>query len=245
MSTITYGQSEAIRAFVMSHEIPAGLGTESAACSVAAINLALTGELTDTIPECMSRVVGRWIINVQDRMPTSIRNSAEWKTLLPLAAGTGRELERERLLLVMDWMWVSLAIHQPIAERRGYGAQWLKMTTDRTRAVAAYAAAAAAADADAVAAYAAAAADAAAYADAAADAAAYAAAAYAADAADAAADAAAADAAAADAAAAHAAAPAAAAPYAADAAYAYAAADAAYAYATAWQQIDPVAMLRK
>ena len=46
--------------------IPVGLGSEDAACSMAAINLALTGVLSGDIPACMSTVVGKWIINVQD-----------------------------------------------------------------------------------------------------------------------------------------------------------------------------------
>jgi hypothetical protein len=70
--------------------LPSGLGTEESACSIAAINLALTGELTDDIPDCMSEVIGRWIIPTQDAMPAELRNSPRWKSLLPLAAGTGQ-----------------------------------------------------------------------------------------------------------------------------------------------------------
>jgi hypothetical protein len=105
MSTITKDQQQAIAAFLATHELPAGLGSQEAACSIAAINLALTGELTDRIPDCMSKVIGEWIIRVQDSMPSTMRNSDEWKRLLPLAAGTGREHESERLKLILAWMW--------------------------------------------------------------------------------------------------------------------------------------------
>ena len=232
---ITTEQEIAIRDVLATMpKLAVGVGTKEQACSIAALNLALTGTLTDTVPDCMSRVIGRWIIGVQDNMPAAIRDSAEWRDLLVLSAGTGREHEAERWALVMDWMWTAMALVQPRADQMGYGEAWAMMLRERT-VKSAYAAADA---------YANAAADA--YANAAADAAAYAyanAAAYAAAdaAANAAADAAADAAAVADAAA-YAAAYAAA-NAAADAA-AYAAANAA-ADADAWAIIDPVGLLRR
>ena len=195
MSTITQEQQAKIADYLATHVLPKGLGTEDSACSIAAINLALTGRLTDTIPDCMSPVIGRWIIRVQDAMPGDMRNSAQWKNLLPLAAGTGRKPgdEQRRLALILDWMWDVVLPHlQSIADARGFGASWAYMCQQKTATAA-----------DAAAAYAtyatyAAAADAAAARAAAAAAAAYATAATAADAAaaayaaDAAADAAAA-----------------------------------------------------
>ncbi len=221
-----------------------GLGSKESACSVAAINLALSGRLTDSIPDCMSAVIGRWIIVVQDAMPEGMRNGADWREVLPLAAGSGRERERERERLdrVLDWMWGRvLPLLQPVADTGGFGASWREMCAQRIYAGAAAAAAAyaayAAADHAAYAAYAAAAHVA--YAAAAHVAyAAYAAAAhvaYAAYAADHAAYAAAAGHAA-YAAADHAA-------YAAADHAAYAAADHAAAEA-AWERMDPVALLR-
>ena len=117
-SIITAEQREKIRDYVTTHHIPQGLGSEEAACSVAAINLALTGELTDKIPNCMSPVIGQWIIRIQDSMPDSMRNSDEWKALLPLAAGTGREKEAERRDMIMGWMWGALENLQPVADRK-------------------------------------------------------------------------------------------------------------------------------
>lgn len=142
MSTITVEQEQAILEWVQTHHIPSGLGVNDEACSIASINLVLTGRLTDEIPECMSEIIGRWIIGVQDAMPDAMRNSDEWKSLLPLAAGTGRDHEAERLALIMDWMWeVVLPASQPIADARGFGAEWRAMTTERTEAAAAVVAA--------------------------------------------------------------------------------------------------------
>ena len=204
-------------AYLDTHELPKGLGSEEAACSVAAINLALTGELKDDIPPCMSRVIGKWIIRIQDAMPADMRNSQEWKSLLPLAAGTGREHEheQERRKIIVNWLWETVMPYfLPNADRLGFGEEWREMLEKRdvvsvrkARDIARVVR------------------DQKAYADAAADAAA-------ADAADAAADAA-------DAAYAYAYA------YAADAAYAYAADAAADAYKQYWTAIDPCDLLRK
>jgi hypothetical protein len=229
MSTLNETQEAAIREWLAAHPtLSTGIGTAESACSVAAINLALTGELTDDVPDCMSSVIGRWVIGVQDRMPADIRNSGAWRELLPLAAGTGRSHEAERTAMVLDWMWgTALPLVQPLADARGFGTAWRQMTTDRT------AAKAAAAKAAATVTYATAATAAnATYATYAAAAATYATAATAANAAYAAATAAA------------------------NANAAYAAANAAYAaanaatadaaaYADAWTTLDPIGLLRQ
>ena len=137
MSTLTADEEFAIHQKLHRMHIPSGLGTEESACSIAAINLALTGRLTDQIPACMSEVVGQWIIRVQDAMPDAMRNSDRWKNLLPLAAGTGREHEQERLKIILDWMWTTvLPTLQPLADRQGFGEAWRQMTKERTAAAA-------------------------------------------------------------------------------------------------------------
>jgi hypothetical protein len=137
MSTITLEQHTAIAAKLAGMTLPSGLGNEEAACSIAAINLALTGELTDDIPDCMSKVIGKWIIEVQDSMPDNMRNSDRWKSLLPRAAGTGRAKEKERLAIILDWMWGAvLPTLQPLADKHGFGREWRTMTTERTKAAA-------------------------------------------------------------------------------------------------------------
>ncbi len=145
--------------------LPSGLGTPENACSIAAINLALTGKLTDTIPACMSEVIGKWIIVMQDAMPDALRNSDRWKSLLPLAAGTGRSHEPERLQILMDHMWtVALPIVQPLADKRGFGRVWREMIVERSEESAEIAASAAWGAADSAASASNAAANAAAYA---------------------------------------------------------------------------------
>jgi hypothetical protein len=133
MSTITTDQQAAIAEKLANMHLPSGLGDEHSACSIAAINLALSGRLTAAIPNCMSEVIGRWVIAVQDAMPDAVRNSERWKSLLPMAAGTGRVNEQERLDIILDWMWVTvLPSLQPLADQQGFGKQWQQMTTERT-----------------------------------------------------------------------------------------------------------------
>ncbi len=111
------------------------MGSKESACSIAGINLALSGRMTGLVPDCMSNVVGRWIISVQDRMPDAMRNSDAWRKLLPHAAcrmphaaGTGSELEDERLAMILDWMVdVVLVDIQEDADRLGFGEKWAAM----------------------------------------------------------------------------------------------------------------------
>lgn len=89
-------------------QLPRGIGDgpgekEISACSIAAINLALFGVLTDEIPDCMSLVLGDWIIRAQDAMSHEARNDRRWRDLLPLAAGSGRDREKERLQILLQF----------------------------------------------------------------------------------------------------------------------------------------------
>lgn len=131
---ITIEQKQSIAAVIARMGgLSRGVGTNERACSIAAINLALNGRLTDEIPACMSLVIGKWIIVVQDAMPEAMRNSPEWLSLLPIAAGTGRDHEAERATIILDWMWGTvLPSLQPQADAGGYGAEWRTMCEQRT-----------------------------------------------------------------------------------------------------------------
>jgi hypothetical protein len=133
MSTITQKQQSAIIATLAKMDnLPSGVGTTENACSIAAINLALTGKLTDVVPNCMSLVIGKWIIRIQDAMPAGVRNSARWRALLPLAAGTGRGAEDKLAGYVTNWMWKVLEKLQPAADKGGFGEKWREMIAAKT-----------------------------------------------------------------------------------------------------------------
>ena len=138
-STLTQAEEAKIVEWLTEHPtLTEGVGTKEAACSVAAWNLALTGTLTDEIPDCASEVIGKWIIAVQDSCPPEHgRGHPEWLRLLPLAAGTGRAHEAERVAIVLDWMWGTvLPSLQAMADKNEFGKQWRVMCEVRTHAVA-------------------------------------------------------------------------------------------------------------
>jgi hypothetical protein len=134
-----------LETYLASHVLSCGLGKEESACTLAAINLAMSGRLTDAIPVCMSAVLGKAAIDLQDAMPNEMRNSQRYKSIIPDMPGTGRALEQERLSIMLDWMWsVVLPQIQPIADNGGFGVEWRLMCHDRTADAAARAADAAA-----------------------------------------------------------------------------------------------------
>jgi hypothetical protein len=147
--TFTQEHRAKLEEYLATHTLPSGLGTKESACSLVAINLALSGELTDEIPDCMSDVLGTAAMVLQDAMPSEMRNSLRYKTLLPDMAGTGRKHEQERLAIIMDWMWsVVLPQLQPIANQHEFGSEWQTMCQLKTAASARAAARAAFARAD-------------------------------------------------------------------------------------------------
>jgi hypothetical protein len=134
MTTLTPEQHQSIVDLLeRTPNLSKGIGTMESPCSVAVINLAMLGVLTDIIPECMSVVVGKFIIMTQDAIPAEMRNSVQWRSLLPTAAGTGRDLEKERESILLRWMWGSvLPRAQFKADQLGYGRAWGCMISDRS-----------------------------------------------------------------------------------------------------------------
>lgn len=83
------------------------------ACSIAAINLALSGKLSDEPTPCMSLPLRAWVIAVQDVMPIWMMQPTDehgdrWRAALPLVAGTidiPSQIIHDR---VRDWAWRAL-----------------------------------------------------------------------------------------------------------------------------------------
>ena len=130
-------QSQKIASLLSTVTLGHGVGTTACPCTMAAINLAIDGRLTDKIPECVSPVIGNWVIIIQDAMPLDRLNGARWRALVPAIAGTGREHDGERVAIIMDWMWgIALPQLQPVADAGGFGSEWRTMCADRTEAAA-------------------------------------------------------------------------------------------------------------
>ena len=114
--SFTKEDREKVSRFLSTVSLSEGVGVVNAPCSIAAINLALTGNLDNERPSCMSPIIHRFIMEVQDAAGPKMRNSREWRALLPWAAGSldEDEIEQERLLMIHDWMWdVVLPKHEP------------------------------------------------------------------------------------------------------------------------------------
>lgn len=96
-------------------------------CSMVAVNLALTGTLTDTCPDCVSPDLHRFVISIQDRMPEYLMNAddrhgRQWREALPLVAGTaGDGLAQWRGERLREWMWGLLS------SRFGTPPEWVPM----------------------------------------------------------------------------------------------------------------------
>jgi hypothetical protein len=108
---------ETIAAQLARIELVHGVGRDKEhACTIAALNIALHGKLTDTRDACMSRVVHLWVIRVQDKMPVAMMQPGDehgdrWRAAAPYIAGsaTTTEREKERVQLILDWMWNCLS----------------------------------------------------------------------------------------------------------------------------------------
>jgi hypothetical protein len=104
-STITAEQQRVLSDFLTRHRLSSRGNSRETSCSIAAVNLALSGKQTIEIPPSMSLAVWWWIINVNDQMPDDMLNSDEWREALVGAAGTGRAHDAERYDLIFEWMW--------------------------------------------------------------------------------------------------------------------------------------------
>jgi hypothetical protein len=131
--SFTKEDREKVSRFLSKTNLHQGLGSAVSPCSIAAINLALTGVLNDERPPCMSPIIHRFIMEVQDAAGPEMRNSREWKALLPWAAGSldEDEIEHERLLVIRDWMWdVVLPKHRPAEDLKD---SWATMLQGRSQ----------------------------------------------------------------------------------------------------------------
>lgn len=121
-----------------------GLGTAAEPCSVAAIHIALTGRVTDGPHPCMSNVVRRWVIRVQDAMPVELLNRGtehgdRWQETLPLLVGSaaGKDVEAARLETIVHWMWDRLGGDTVPGWVPGEARQaWATMLAERTEVAA-------------------------------------------------------------------------------------------------------------
>jgi hypothetical protein len=147
MTTITDAQrAQLAEAFASpTLRIGEGLGTTGPVdsgerCTIAEIALVLTGTLSDGPHPCISEVIRRWVIPIQDAMPDELRNSPAWRAAAPLIAGTATDDERiesERRDMIIAWMWDRLADEAVLAVLPNeVRPAWGRMLAERTSAAA-------------------------------------------------------------------------------------------------------------
>jgi hypothetical protein len=147
MSTsMTVPNLAAVRAALLSPDLHlcAGVGSsdvpgQGKACTIAEINLVLTGHLDDGPHPCMSEVVRRWVIGVQDAVPDGVRNGRAWREAAAGIAGSAAsyEVETLRVQVLLGWMWDALGDDAVlVGVPSGVRPVWDRMLAERTRATA-------------------------------------------------------------------------------------------------------------
>lgn len=133
-SSVTEEQVGELKKYLKTHKLCMSLHDhDDNVCSMAAINIALTGRIADEIPECMSRVLGRWIIVTQDLYGDDMRNSQLWKELLPIAVTKGRELEAAQLVKLISLTFNEARVVARRPERmEGIEDEWADMIRLKT-----------------------------------------------------------------------------------------------------------------
>jgi hypothetical protein len=96
-----------VAAYVASVRLSEGLGSVENPCTIGAINVALNGVLTDDPTCCMSPTLTEFVIEIQDSISSYVRNSPEWREIIPLLLNT-RDQETEIEQHVLELRWVVL-----------------------------------------------------------------------------------------------------------------------------------------
>jgi hypothetical protein len=83
-----------VASFVTNTTLGQGLDDSQTPCTIAAINLTLSGRFTDDCPRCMSQELCDFVIILQDSLSHESRNSPEWKSVIPLLLNTKDQNEK-------------------------------------------------------------------------------------------------------------------------------------------------------
>ena len=125
-----------VKALLATHpHLSVGVGNEEEMCTIAAINMALTGKVSDTLHPCVSPVIHKWVIVTQDAIPGAIRDSEAWRECVPLIAGSvaSEEIERARVKRIIAWMWDALGDDAVLAFLpEDARSAWDRMLSERT-----------------------------------------------------------------------------------------------------------------
>jgi hypothetical protein len=131
--TITQAQLKAIQTRFATHETCHGVGDMVSASTVANFNIAMTGKVTDSRPDCMSKVCHAFIIRLQNKIPLYRLNSPAYRAIAPYLAGTGNAYEAERLAIILRWMRDTvLPLLEGVPDMHNYAKRWLEACQEST-----------------------------------------------------------------------------------------------------------------
>lgn len=139
---ITEDTRASLRAALLDETIHLGMGVgtlDDERCTMAAINLVLTGVLDDGGHPCVSEAIRYWVIRIQDVIPDWIRNGVAWRTAAVGIAGSAAppDVELARVQMLLTWMWDRLADPAVLAGVPvGIRPAWDVMLRERTAAAA-------------------------------------------------------------------------------------------------------------
>ena len=88
------------------------------------------------LPAGASEILSRWVIRIEEDLPTEMRTSERWTSAKDRITDRGRAPQDEaaRLSLIMNWMWNSvLPLCQEAADQTGYGDLWRRMCQQKTK----------------------------------------------------------------------------------------------------------------
>lgn len=128
--TTNYETEKALyTAFLKDLRLVAGVGNLKAgeACTESALQLALTGKLTDDRHPCVDPLIHKWVMNVQDRLDNATLNGP-WKDIAPMVVGTIDV--PDSLNRIMTTMWDALS-EMTFASAK-VNVAWKDMLTART-----------------------------------------------------------------------------------------------------------------
>jgi hypothetical protein len=78
---------------------------EGTACLMSAVNLGLTGRLTDKHHPYVSEAVRGLVVGLHDSLPDAVRSGQAWRSLGPLMLGTGDDgHDDERVRMILGWV---------------------------------------------------------------------------------------------------------------------------------------------
>ena len=82
----------------------------------------------DTVPAAISETIGHFVLDARESMPATFRSSTAWRDTINAAIPSSRKGDPDRYKTLFAWLWADiLPLCQPIADAIGHGPLWTAM----------------------------------------------------------------------------------------------------------------------